>query len=50
MNAKQIVSSLLFVLVAATSTATLAQGVDSDAGDRHNGAYPYTPVQVPFIE
>ncbi len=50
MNAKQLISSLLFVLFAGISSLAAAQGSDADAWDKHNSAFPHTPVQVPFIE
>ena len=49
MNTKQVVSSLLFVLVAATSSLALAQSA-SDSKQAQSSTFPYTPVGNPNIE
>ena len=50
MNTKQVVSSLLFVLVAATSSLALAQSSASDSKEAQSSAFPHTPVGSPNIE
>jgi len=50
MNAKHMVSSLLLVLVAATSSVALAQSVGGDSKEAQSSAFPYTPVGSPNIE
>ena len=49
MNAKQVVSSLLLVLVATTSSVALAQ-TSGDSKDAQSSAFPYMPVGSPNIE
>ena len=49
MNTKDIVSSLLFVLVAATSSLALAQ-TTGDSKEIQSSTFPYTPVGNPNIE
>lgn len=50
MNAKHIVSSLLFALIAATSSLGLAQSVSGDSKQAQSSAFPHTPVGSPNIE
>ena len=50
MNTKHIVSSLLFVLAAATSSLALAQAASGDWKEAQSSAFPYTPVGNPNIE
>ena len=50
MNTKRMVSSLLFVLVAATSSLALANNVAGDWKEANSSAFPYTPVGSPNIE
>ena len=50
MNAKRIVSSLLFVPVAATSSVALAQIAAGDSKEAQASAFPHTPVGNPNIE
>ena len=50
MNAKSLVSTLLFVVVAATSSFASAQVVDRDWKDAQSSTFPYTPVGSPNIE
>ncbi len=49
MNAKQVVSSLLLVLVATTSSVALAQ-TSSDAKEAQSSTFPHMPVGSPNIE
>jgi len=50
MNTKQVVSSLLFVLVAATSSLGFAQSAPGDSKQMQSSTFPYTPVGSPNIE
>ena len=49
MNTK-LLQSLLFVVVAATSSLALAQSTPADSRDQASSAFPYTPVGSPNIE
>jgi len=50
MNTKQMVSSLLLVLVAATTPVAFASSMDADSKEAQSSAFPYTPVGSPNIE
>ncbi len=50
MITKRIVPSLLFLVMAATSTLALAQSGAADSNERPVSAFPYTPVGNPNIE
>ena len=49
MNTK-LLQSLLFAVIAATSSLTLAQSAPADARDQAASAFPHAPVGSPFIE
>lgn len=43
MIAKRLIPSLLFIVLAATSSLGFAQSMDSDSNSRPNSTFPYTP-------
>ena len=49
MNAKNLVTSLMLVLAAATSSFALAQD-DADSKEMQSSTFPHTPVGNPNIE
>ena len=49
MNTK-LLQSLLFAVIAATSSLALAQSNPADSRDQATSAFPHAPVGSPFIE
>ena len=49
MNAK-LLQSLLFAVIAATSSLALAESNPADSRDQATSAFPHAPVGSPFIE
>lgn len=50
METKRLVSSLLFVVVAATSSLALAEAGSADQKEAQSSAFPHAPVGSPNIE
>ena len=49
MNTK-LLHSLLFAVIAATSSLALADNLPADAREQATSAFPHAPVGSPFIE